>query len=115
MSRISSGLRCSTVAERFVVRESRGYPMIFGAESRTRREATEVLVLDSAYCYRVVWSSWTTGMPRMRQKYGKGVSGDTIRKGWRKDLATARLWGLPRARAYADELAAHLNAEDGLS
>ncbi len=77
--------------ERFYVHESVGYMQ---TGDRAGRPVTEVMVLDRAYCHRVVWSSYTTTyLTRHRKR------------------VTARRWPLRLRRAHAAALAARLNAE----
>lgn len=63
-------------------------------EITAQRPTTEVMVLDSWYCYRVVWSSWST--PTIH------YAGD------RQGLA--RKWPLELRRRFARRLAAQLEA-----
>ena len=44
---------------RFIVRENSGYAIHPGAtQAGNAKLRTEVMVLDRAYCHRVIWSSW---------------------------------------------------------
>lgn len=94
---------------RFIVRESAGYAITTVGVSRW---VTEVLVIDRAYCHRVVWSSLTTVMEKRYPRYGIGTLGQRIRKGFQLKYATARFWPLAKRREYAADLAARLNAEN---
>ena len=51
---------------RFYVRESRGYPRVTG--STTMQQVTEVMILDSDYNHRVVYSE-ISGRPPAKQLY----------------------------------------------
>jgi hypothetical protein len=42
---------------RFIVRESSGYP-IYDEGRQGAVERTEIMVMDRAYCHKVVWTSW---------------------------------------------------------
>ena len=90
--------------ERFIVREtSPGYritPTVSGQKAGSLKPLPEILVIDRAYCHRVVWSSWQA------LTYGTwGTRG-------RKQGGTPRRWPLTQTRAYAAELAANLNGRD---
>src|SRR5262249_18441006 len=98
---------------RFIVRESSGYSMNGTTNARQARLVTEVLVLDRAYCHKVVWSSLTTVMSERRYYFTTGGRHRPNRR-WRAKARTltARAWPLERRRRYAAELAERLNAED---
>ena len=101
------------MSERYVLTESSGYRIGNGTgQSTSGGRKTEVLVLDSACCYRVVWSSWSSPIPIKRRYF----NWDSLRgrKVWRTyySTRTAYSWPLAKARAYAAELADRLNAED---
>ena len=98
---------------RYVVAESSGYPI--NPESKqggSSRIVTEVMVLDRAYCYRVVWSSLHTPVKRTYRWFGSNVKGGPKRWRSRHEWRTAFRWPLEQRREYARELAAQLNAED---
>ena len=95
---------------RFVVRESSGYNIHPGG-GPARRLVHEVMVLDSFYCYTVVWSSLTTPTSVRTQQHKVGPSGARIKRGFKKRIVTAYNWPLPKRRAYARELAQRLNQE----
>lgn len=100
------------MSERFIVRESSGYripPPGSFVKAVHLRPVTEVLVMDRAYCYRVVWSSETT-LARRTKSYDTNWRGNKhhTQKSW---YGTAKTWSLERRREYARELAERLNAE----
>lgn len=85
------------MGERFYTLEHKGFPIDPTREGRSGGQtgdgSTEVMVLDRAYCHRVVWSSWTG---RNMRQIG---SCNTERR-------------LADSRRFADSLCAKLNAED---
>ena len=95
---------------RFVVRENTGYRITPSGE-RSSRTATEVMVIDRDYCHRVVWSSETSPVLYKRQRHGRGLLGQRIRKGFDKRVSSCRNWSLARRRTYAAELCDRLNRE----
>jgi len=98
---------------RYVIAESSGYPINpAGQQAGNSRIVTEVMVLDRAYCHRVVWSSLHTPVKRTYRWFGPNGKGGPKR--WRKrhEWRTAFRWPLEQRREYARELAARLNAED---
>lgn len=95
---------------RFIVSESSGYPPIHAAKGGgSARFQTEVMVLDRAYCHKVVWSSLHTPIKRTYRWFGPKRKGGP--KGWhqRHEWRTAFRWPLERRREYARELAEQLN------
>jgi len=72
---------------RFIVREGSGY-------AADKKPLVEVMVVDTDYCWRVVWSSATT----ITSRYSNG------------QRARANRWPLPLQRDFARALANHLNA-----
>lgn len=95
---------------RYVISESTGYRI--ADSSRSRRPSTAVLVCDSAYCFRVVWSSWTTPTLTERQRYARSPwTGKRIKKGVGREYTTQFRLPIAANRAYAVDLAARLNRE----
>ena len=76
---------------RFYVLERAGYL----SDSPDAAVITVVMVLDSDYCHRVVWSSYRT---------------PTIKMFTGRQIGTARRWPLETRRAFAARLAERLNA-----
>jgi hypothetical protein len=98
------------VRERFYVVEHSGYAIAAeGKRGVGGRDRPEVMVCDRVYCHRVVWSSWTTPMERVYRYQSR----DRERPRWRtrSHWFTGRQRPLAEAVAYANELAAQLNAE----
>lgn len=87
---------------RFYVRESTGYLTARGGGSGSRA-FTEVMVLDRAYCHRVVWTS-AHAVERVLHVRASG------RREWYD--RTFRRLPVARSRERAAELAALWNAED---
>ena len=97
---------------RYIVAESSGYPIAQGQTAGNQALVTEVMVLDRAYCHKVVWSSLTTVM-RVERSYPRlGKRGQPIARKRNAWNGTAWRWPLEQRREYARELAAQLNAED---
>lgn len=93
------------MSERYIVRESSpGYridPAATGLPAGNRIPPAEIMVLDRFYCYRVVWSSWSS------RTWGYWYS----QRGYRQRSARPYRWPLPQQRAYAEDLARRLNAD----
>lgn len=100
------------IEPRFIVRENTGYRIAPSAQ-QSRRTATEVMVIDRAYCHKVVWSS--ESFPVLYEWQGWRISkrtGKRIKGGITRRISSCREWSVERRRAYAVELCERLNAED---
>lgn len=95
--------------QRFFVTESSGYAMTPSGD--TGRWVTEVMVLDSAYFDKLVWSSLTSVMENHRHYM---ISRRARRKAHLEHKVfkgTGQRWPLEKRRAYAVELCERLNRE----